>query len=109
PSTVFPPRTRVPPTATLSPYPTLFRSRYRHADQPSRAAIIRALWGRIREIDGEDAYLAYKYVWKARHPGEEFQRKYYRRFTRLRSEGHTSALQARFDLVCRLLLDIQND
>ncbi len=57
--------------------------RYRQAEKPSRAEITKALWGRIKEIDGEDAYIAYKYVWKARHPGEEFKREYYRRFTRL--------------------------
>lgn len=60
--------------------------RYRQAEKPSRTAITKALWGRIREIDGEDAYLAYKYVWKARHPDEAFKRKYYREFTRLMRE-----------------------
>lgn len=57
--------------------------RYRKTEKPSRPAIIKALWGRIKEIDGEDAYLAYKYVWKARHPGVTFRRRHYRHFLRL--------------------------
>lgn len=56
--------------------------RYRTAERPSRAAITGVLWGRIREIDGEDALIAYKHAWLARHPGETFKHESYRRFSR---------------------------
>src|SRR5437868_10570164 len=68
---------RPPPRSTLFPYTTLFRSRF-HAltgNLPPR----RATWA--------DARLA----------GDPYARK--------RSEEHTSELQSRFDLVCRLLLE----
>lgn len=56
--------------------------RYREAERPPRPAIMKALWQRIREIDGEDAYIAYKHVWLATNPGHPFGDREYRRFTR---------------------------
>src|SRR5699024_12049136 len=35
----------------------------------------------------------------------EFAEKYFHQGTKIRSEEHTSELQSRFDLVCRLLLE----
>src|SRR3712207_7475387 len=75
---------RRPPRSTLFPYTTLFRSgRPRHADrgdhdelQPGRAA-------------------AHEPAHRPRHPGRRL----------LRSEEHTSELQSRQYLVCRLLLE----
>lgn len=55
---------------------TYFR-RYFDNERPARKAILKTLWGRVKEIDGEDAYIAFKYVWEALNPGEQFQRSHY--------------------------------
>src|SRR5436309_9319008 len=99
---------RRPPRSTLFPYTTLFRSRYelclRIASQikelggaDSRAAVLRAMalnWmGRHAEVI-KDVQLELQ-----RQPdnGELFRE--------IRSEEHTSELQSRENLVCRLLLE----
>src|SRR3712207_8721128 len=77
---------RRPPRSTLFPYTTLFRSRaagraaghQRGAVEPARAGVPHRLLGRRRPPDPE------------RHR---------------RSEEHTSELQSRQYLVCRLLLE----
>lgn len=56
--------------------------RYRAEEKPSRPRVLRALVARIREIDGEDGYLAFKHVWQASNPRRPFEKRYYRRFTR---------------------------
>lgn len=56
--------------------------RYFPDEKPGRLQLLKAIWGRIREIDGEDAFIAFKYVWLAKHPGQTFQRHHYRAFTR---------------------------
>src|SRR2546428_9225433 len=73
---------RRPPRSTLFPYTTLFRSR----------AVARAL-GELDRLErlGERAHLG--------HLHETLQA------IELRSEEHTSELQSRSDLVCRLLLE----
>src|SRR5699024_12870702 len=82
---------RRPPRSTLFPYTTLFRS----ARSPSRPRPLRAppsRWARSRRPpDGGDAAIA--------RPRDRAAR---------RSEEHTSELQSRFDLVCRLLLEKKN-
>src|SRR5690349_23657064 len=78
------------PRTTLFPYTTLFRS-------PSN--------GRVK-IGGEDiTEMPDKQLTKLRrrHIGFVFQQ-----FNLLRSEEHTSELQSRRDLVCRLLLEKKN-
>src|SRR2546428_7429805 len=85
---------RRPPRSTLFPYTTLFRSRHDARDRPHRqlrahrehqiAAPRRAL--RAREVLGHQALT------------ERDRRG-------ARSEEHTSELQSRSDLVCRLLLE----
>src|SRR5699024_12428388 len=78
----FPSRLPPPPSPTLFPYTTLFRSL--DASRARRAAGAR----------------------RARRPGlgqERRSRSLAR--ARTRSEEHTSELQSRFDLVCRLLLE----
>src|SRR5438067_8256462 len=73
--------TRRPPRSTLFPYTTLFRSR-RGPDSMGTESME---WNR-----------------SSSRPGTHFQcgsRKW------KRSEEHTSELQSRFDLVCRLLLE----
>src|SRR5699024_12636596 len=68
-----------PPISTLFPYTTLFRSNYyKHYLSPAFGS------QQIGKID----------------------RLRYEKF--LRSEEHTSELQSRFDLVCRLLLEKKN-
>src|SRR3712207_7353074 len=76
---------RRPPRSTLFPYTTLFRSRRRHRrDAGRRGAAIRGDGaGRADEPAG------------AARPGA----------THPRSEEHTSELQSRQYLVCRLLLE----
>src|SRR5690349_24165255 len=80
---------RRPPRSTLFPYTTLFRSqelRQRQEDPPGQQGVHLHLLGH-----------------HARH-GEP-QRGAARRRPELRSEEHTSELQSRRDLVCRLLLE----
>src|SRR5438067_3210991 len=75
---------RRPPRSTLFPYTTLFRSttcRSKSSVHPRAAA------DRIRD--------AVPRPWSPREDG----------FAAQRSEEHTSELQSRFDLVCRLLLE----
>src|SRR5689334_24624300 len=81
---------RRPPTSTLFPYTTLFRSRQLHrpaalrrSAQPARGASYEAAF----ERDAALIYLA----------------------RLLRSEEHTSELQSQFHLVCRLLLEKKKD
>src|SRR5438874_7020731 len=73
---------RRPPRSTLFPYTTLFRSLFAH--EGITAAIRRAFV----------VYLA-----SHNRPVHEVL------FPKLRSEEHTSELQSRRDLVCRLLLE----
>src|SRR5438067_5681038 len=77
---------RRPPRSTLFPYTTLFRSR----DQWAAGGHVCPV-GPHRECDNRrsaDGYGASQPEWADR-----------------RSEEHTSELQSRFDLVCRLLLE----
>src|SRR2546422_8078867 len=84
---------RRPPRSTLFPYTTLFRSRPRVAlgpDQPTEALL--ELERRVgNEIVGEAIQAARLESLEPRR-GE-------------RSEEHTSELQSRLHLVCRLLLE----
>src|SRR5207249_11372884 len=73
---------RRPPRSTLFPYTTLFRS----ANQSKRAS--KRVWPAK--------------VWAAAHPEIVVVIRFSRE---VRSEEHTSELQSRFDLVCRLLLE----
>src|SRR5947209_16957717 len=83
---------RLPPTSTLFPYTTLFRSRV-------RAHRRRRLLLRRREERPRDRRRLRRFVRQVRgRPGLPGLR-------RLRSEEHTSELQSRQYLVCRLLLE----
>src|SRR2546422_5032107 len=73
---------RRPPRSTLFPYTTLFRSdraRLPQVGELRTAVLAPALLGRARQL-------------RQRHDGD-------------RSEEHTSELQSRLHLVCRLLLE----
>src|SRR5437868_10770195 len=77
---------RCPPLSTLFPYTTLFRSQTR-GERLFRIRV-RKIFGKIdRRL--EMAQEADEFVFQSAQ----------------RSEEHTSELQSRFDLVCRLLLE----
>src|SRR5690349_24172133 len=88
---------RRPPTSTLFPYTTLFRSELRFGPpKPDAGANYFALGPRA-------AMLLVREVWSdwTAEPGRIA-------IQRVRSEEHTSELQSRRDLVCRLLLEKKN-
>src|SRR5699024_12591971 len=95
----------LPATPRLSPYPTLFRSRPRG----DRAG------GRPRDDERwcvrHRAHRSRGYVRRERETGvwrrvdSDYVRSSPRSRWRGRSEEHTSELQSRFELVCRLLLE----
>src|SRR5690349_22196387 len=82
---------RRPPRSTLFPYTTLFRSR------ALRVGIVGAA-----VLDRVEAHLRPQEV---RPPHAEAGRRAGAGQAELRSEEHTSELQSRRDLVCRLLLE----
>src|SRR5690349_24065967 len=87
--------TRRPPRSTLFPYTTLFRSAWGGDLSPSGSHAPNHLAGRD----------SYQYaIGLDRRRGVCRPRLGYRTGT-LRSEEHTSELQSRRDLVCRLLLE----
>src|SRR5690349_22688371 len=79
---------RRPPRSTLFPYTTLFRS-YLPGDPRGRSQVRRHQRGAAPDHDPH----ADRPAGAARYGGQE------------RSEEHTSELQSRRDLVCRLLLE----
>src|SRR2546422_5653715 len=88
---------RRPPRSTLFPYTTLFRSEYRAVQ---------------RRRQGREMILAHPAgdEWRERQPEQEVQvRPHHFAVDPLggvkRSEEHTSELQSRLHLVCRLLLE----
>src|SRR5699024_12171172 len=89
----FPRRRRPPPTSTLFPYTTLFRS-----DQTGRRYQRRR--GTVGSRDLRETYSVCGNGRKAFGSGTVLSG---------RSEEHTSELQSRFDLVCRLLLEKKKD
>src|SRR5438067_9545197 len=80
---------RRPPRSTLFPYTTLFRS-----SKPSRCVRSVFLYARRKRRNSDVQNVMYGSIARSL-PG----------FTGNRSEEHTSELQSRFDLVCRLLLE----
>src|SRR5690349_23942706 len=82
---------RRPPRSTLFPYTTLFRSDVGASDLPAR-----------REDRGEVAPVA---AARLEAPLQDGTRRPVRARGPGRSEEHTSELQSRRDLVCRLLLE----
>src|SRR2546422_7415220 len=90
---------RRPPRSTLFPYTTLFRSgprgRPHHAPSATAIALISSLH-RVCVASRETSTVVVAGRWPPR----------YRAHTRFRrSEEHTSELQSRLHLVCRLLLE----
>jgi len=54
-----------------------FRS-YREVERPSRAAVVPALWRRLRMTGGDDSFVVVKHVYGATHPSGPFDAKVYR-------------------------------
>src|SRR5690349_24219879 len=77
---------RRPPRSTLFPYTTLFRSADFYRDGPT--LLFNDNFGGLEAFGG---------------------RRWYWMLAQRRSEEHTSELQSRRDLVCRLLLEKKND
>src|SRR5699024_12436331 len=91
--------TRPHPRSSLFPYTTLFRSnRVRHMDYGVQ--INKLMYTRL--LKGEDITLFSPSDVPGLYDGRAEQGDI---FTFQRSEEHTSELQSRFDLVCRLLLE----
>src|SRR5690242_20807159 len=94
---------RRPPTSTLFPYTTLFRSEQRRRDQrPGIGCEVskRRVHARsARTAAGERA--ARRRICHGRHQGNPRHVP----TARFRSEEHTSELQSHVNLVCRLLLE----
>src|SRR5687768_17737919 len=87
-----------PPRSTLFPYTTLFRSRQR---QVRMVGILRESWSR----NDSQAGVGIDFLRKLLRLGGPFEFQALRRLLGARSEEHTSELQSRLHLVCRLLLE----
>src|SRR3712207_7481943 len=78
---------RRPPRSTLFPYTTLFRSKWVRGELKFNSPEVKAAFQRVADIWFKEGYV------------------YGGTATILRSEEHTSELQSRQYLVCRLLLE----
>src|SRR5699024_11554859 len=96
-----------PPLASLSPYTTLFRSLFQRHLSGAGDGRVHVQTGDRRHPAGGGADIPV-------HPGPEGidvllgdgkARRQLMAAAALRSEEHTSELQSRFELVCRLLLE----
>lgn len=68
-----------------------FFCRYQHSERAGRRAVAHAEFNRLRMIGGQDGVIAVKHVYCARHPGEVFDARTYRRLraaTRLVTRAH---------------------
>src|SRR5256884_6058955 len=88
---------RRPPRSTLFPYTTLFRSRRELAHDGRDHVMYRRV-----VLDGEQ--LGHAHRAGAAHPRQVVPEEVHDHH---RSEEHTSELQSRLHLVCRLLLEIK--
>src|SRR5207249_9827249 len=94
---------RPPPPSTLFPYTTLFRSTLIGLDSHGRALNAASSETPAYSIGGLPPYTTFNLaVWNGDGAGEN---SIAGALTTNRSEEHTSELQSRFDLVCRLLLE----
>src|SRR5699024_12048404 len=92
-----------PPRSTLFPYTTLFRS----SGSRTAASPISTCVGRNSPTSNSATASSTSSISTAPRPAESRFRTAQSVFSnaRRRSEEHTSELQSRFDLVCRLLLE----
>jgi hypothetical protein len=56
--------------------------RFQQIEPENRRGVFTALLNRLRMIDGQDSFIATKYVYRNRHPGEPFDARVYRRLRR---------------------------
>src|SRR2546422_6904002 len=89
---------RRPPRSTLFPYTTLFRSLFEGSD-PER---MRRFFDEMMELGVEGMMVSPGYSYEKAPDQDHFLRR------ERRSEEHTSELQSRLHLVCRLLLEKKN-
>src|SRR5436305_6645560 len=87
---------RRPPRSTLFPYTTLFRSK-----------LYRDEVGRVELLSTEEVALLAQRIERGRAAAKHPEQAGYRQLIE-RSEEHTSELQSRPHLVCRLLLEKKN-
>jgi hypothetical protein len=68
----------------VSHYKHFFRylKKYQAREGERRPGIARALWNRLRMTDGADSRMAMAHIYRARHPGQSFDARHYRRFRR---------------------------
>jgi len=66
--------------------------KYQARDGQQRVAIGRALWNRLRMIDGADSRIAMQHIYHERHPGRPFDERIYRELRR----GTRDLIQAHF-------------
>src|SRR5699024_12845997 len=100
---------RPPPTTTLFPYTTLFRSDYRN-DDPGKP---HSNTGDVPPLTGDRGHVRPESEQHTDRNRDRNQRclqqrehcSFEQEWQQRRSEEHTSELQSRFDLVCRLLLE----
>src|SRR5207249_8156789 len=109
--------TRRPPRSTLFPYTTLFRSEYDHLhtmatwkEQERAMELIKEAMDHQLAGELDEAVRLYKesialYPTADAHTYLGWTYSFQGRIDEARSEEHTSELQSRFDLVCRLLLE----
>src|SRR3712207_7462042 len=91
---------RRPPRSTLFPYTTLFRSLTEVVETDERGVVDHVVLGE-RQVAGVDHRVGGEHQEPEDPRADEEQR----RAGLLRSEEHTSELQSRQYLVCRLLLE----
>src|SRR5438874_3653590 len=93
---------RRPPHPTLFPYTTLFRSGFGKVEPEPNEPAFHAPWeGRVLAMQRAMTYTGAWNIDMSRAAQESLPAKVYLS----RSEEHTSELQSRRDLVCRLLLE----
>jgi hypothetical protein len=56
--------------------------KYRDIESPSRAAVVPALWRRLRMTGGDDSFIVLKHVYGTRYPGAPFDTGLYRELRR---------------------------
>jgi hypothetical protein len=66
--------------------------RYQKAERAGRGSIAVAVWNRLRMMDGEDNVIAVKHLYRARHPGRQFDNAIYNRIRR----GSREAIRRHF-------------
>src|SRR5438067_5057064 len=95
---------RRPPSSTLFPYTTLFRSPHDHRGIDAGGSARFHIAVRPREPALRDPHAERVFRLRVSAGARAWRRDYGDR-----SEEHTSELQSRFDLVCRLLLEKKNN